>query len=238
MRQNLRLLNGLVARFASPSPHVPPRSAKWSSTSTSIRSRTTSGRTHYLDNDITPRRPFWQDHLVLGKVLQSAGYATAMFGKSHFSNNPHVDLGFDEYCIARFWPGYDGPPQAPAAKGKASMYAVQWYWHPGLVADGRGVPARPDDFGPDLEVDRIRNFISRRKSQLFFLYYRDVTSSTDPAVLAARNRFAAILQTIPAPDRNDPQIGPGLERFERRTKGARQTSGRTQTELPKATPSP
>ena len=129
------------------------------------------GRTRYLDNDIFPKQPFWKQNLVLGKVLQSAGYATGMFGKSHFSNKPHADLGFDEYCIARFWPGYDGPPQAAAAKGTASMYAVQWYWHPGLVANGKGVPTGKDDFGPDLEVEHIRNFISRRKSQPFFVYY-------------------------------------------------------------------
>ena len=94
-----------------------------------------------------------------------------MIGKSHFSNNPHADLGFDEYCIARFWPGYDGPPQAASAKGTASMYAVQWYWHPGFVADGKGFPTKPDDFGPDLEVERIKSFIGRRKAQPFFVYY-------------------------------------------------------------------
>ena len=51
------------------------------------------GRTQYLDNAITPKRPFWTQHLVLGKVLQSAGYATTMVGKSHFSSNPRADLG-------------------------------------------------------------------------------------------------------------------------------------------------
>ena len=129
------------------------------------------GRTHYLDNGINPKQPFWTQHLVLGKALQSAGYATTMIGKSHFSNNPSADLGFDEYCIARFWPGYDGQPQAASAKGTASMYAVQWYWHPGLVVDGKGLPTKPDDFGPDLEVERIKSFITRHKSQPFFVYY-------------------------------------------------------------------
>ena len=33
------------------------------------------GRTQYLDNDINPRKPFWTQHQVVGKVLQSAGYA-------------------------------------------------------------------------------------------------------------------------------------------------------------------
>jgi len=129
------------------------------------------GRTQYLDNDIMPKRPFWKQHLVLGKALQSAGYATAMIGKSHFSNDPHADLGFDEYCILRYWPGYDGPPQAANAKGSASMYAVQWYWHPGFLANGKGLPTKPDDFGPDLEVERIKGFIERHKTQPFFVYY-------------------------------------------------------------------
>jgi arylsulfatase A-like enzyme len=150
------------------------------------------GRTLYLDNNITPRRPFWKQHLVLGKMMQSAGYATAMFGKSHFSNDPRADLGFDEYCIARYWPGYDGPPQAASAKGTASMYAVQWYWHPGLVADGKGCPTQPDDFGPDLEVERIKSFIGRRKAQPFFVYYpmnlphMTVRSSNTPTSPGAR----------------------------------------------------
>jgi len=129
------------------------------------------GRTRYLDNSIKPKQPFWKQNQVVGKVMQAAGYATAMMGKSHFSNNPKADLGFDEYCIARFWPGYDGPPQAASAKGTASMYAVQWYWHPGLVADGKGVPTGPHDFGPDIEAERIKRFINRRKARPFFIYY-------------------------------------------------------------------
>lgn len=36
--------------------------------------------------------------------------------------------------------------------------------------------------------------------------YRDVTDSTDPEVLAARKRFAAILEKLPAPDPNDPIV--------------------------------
>ncbi len=156
------------------------------------------GRTQYLDNAVTPKRPFWTQHLVLGKILQSAGYATTMVGKSHFSNNPRADLGFDEYCIERFWPGYDGPPQAASAKGTASMYAVQWYWHPGLVADGKGCPTQPDDFGPDLEVDRIKTFISRRKSQPFFVYYpmnlphMAVRSTNAPTSLGARWNYTDV----------------------------------------------
>ena len=66
--------------------------------------------------------------------------------------------------------------------------------------------------------------------------YRDVTASTEPEVLAARSRFEAILKTIPAPDRNDPVIGPALIRFEQKVKGAGKTAkpspaGQSKSEL-------
>ena len=73
-------------------------------------------RTKYYDNGIAPARPSGSRHQVMGKVLQSAGYSTAMYGKSHFSNDPHHDLGFDEYAISRYWKGYDGPPQDAAVE--------------------------------------------------------------------------------------------------------------------------
>ena len=161
------------------------------------------GRTGYLDNDIKPKEPFWKRHFVLGKVLQSTGYATGMIGKSHFSNDPHADLGFDEYCIERFWPGYDGPPQAAFAKGTASMYAIQWYWHPGLVADGKGLPTRPDEFGPDLEVERAKDFIRRHKAQPFFLYYpmnlphQTVSSTNSPLGPGARWSYTDVPERDP-----------------------------------------
>ncbi len=173
------------------------------------------GRTQYLDNGMHSKRPFWVQHQVLGRVIQSAGYSTAMFGKSHFSNNPKADLGFDEYCIARYWPGYDGPPQAEDAKGTASMYAVQWYWHPGLIADGKGVPTGPDDFGPDLEVNRIKDFIRRRKAQPFFVYYpvnmphMMVQSTNSPTSPGARWNYT----DVPERDTNGVKTG-------KRTKGS------------------
>jgi arylsulfatase A len=172
------------------------------------------GRTQYLENDITPKQPFWTKHLVVGKILQSAGYTTAMVGKSHFSNNPKTNLGFDEYCITRFWPGYDGPPQAISTKGTPSMYAVQWYWHPGLIADGKGVPTKPDDFGPDLEVDRIRKCIIRHKSQPFFVYYpmnlphMTVRSTNSPTGPGARWNYT----DVPERDAHGNKTGKRIKR--------------------------
>jgi hypothetical protein len=43
--------------------------------------------------------------------------------------------------------------------------------------------------------------------------YRDVSESTDPAVIAARQRFETYLQEIPLPDENDSSTRRTWERF-------------------------
>jgi hypothetical protein len=43
--------------------------------------------------------------------------------------------------------------------------------------------------------------------------YRDVSESTDPEVIAARQRFETYLQEIPLPDENDPSTRRTWERF-------------------------
>ena len=59
--------------------------------------------------------------------------------------------------------------------------------------------------------------------------YRDVTDSIEPDVLAARSRFAGIVATLPAPDVNDPVLGPALQRFDERRvrRGERGASARS-----------
>lgn len=124
--------------------------------------------TRYYDNGIRPAVPTHKTHLEIGHMMRRAGYATATYGKLHDGGDPH-DYGYDEYCCALHWDGYDGPPQG-ANQGKG-MYAIQWYWHPGLVANGKGVPTKPQDFGPDIEVDKMLDFISRKKDKPFFVFW-------------------------------------------------------------------
>jgi arylsulfatase A-like enzyme len=129
-------------------------------------------KTGYFENQVSPQTPFWRDprHALTGRVLQSAGYKNAWYGKIHFGGTP-VDYGFDEYCSAQWWDGYDGPHQAPAGRDAAGMYAISWYWHPGLLADGKGVPTTPEDFGPQIESERLLDFITRHKDGPFFVYW-------------------------------------------------------------------
>jgi len=126
-------------------------------------------QTGYFDNTIRPKTPFYRSHLTLGAAMKQRGYRTAMYGKIHHGGDPR-EYGFDEYCAARYWEGYDGPNQAlgPPTRG---MYAIQWYWHPGLVHNGQGIPTTPDQFGPDIEARMIREFMTAHREDPFFIYW-------------------------------------------------------------------
>lgn len=125
----------------------------------------------HFENSVEPNIPLWKNprHTLIGQVLKKAGYVNAWYGKIHFGGTP-VDYGFDEYCTTQWWDGYDGPYQRPE-KTTNGMYAVSWYWHPGEIADGKGLPTGPEDFGPQIESERILDFIARNKDNPFFLYW-------------------------------------------------------------------
>lgn len=125
----------------------------------------------YYENQVTPKVPFFRDarHLQLLKMARQAGYATGMFGKIHHGGEP-AEYGAQEHCLARYWDGYDGPFQK-RTEPRAGMYAISWYWHPGIVVDGVGLPTRPDDFGPDIELEHLVRFIGRNKDRPFFAYW-------------------------------------------------------------------
>jgi arylsulfatase A-like enzyme len=125
----------------------------------------------YFENYVEPNIPLWRNprHQLVGQVLKKAGYANAWYGKIHFGGTP-VNYGFDEYCTTQWWDKYDGPFQSPE-KSTAGMYAVSWYWHPGLLENGKGLPTGPEDFGPQIESERILDFITRHKEKPFFVYW-------------------------------------------------------------------
>ena len=130
-------------------------------------------KTGHFENEVAPETPIWRDprHTLTGRVMQSAGYKNAWYGKIHFGGTP-ADYGFDEYCSAQWWDGYDGPHQAPGERHAGGhMYSVSWYWHPALLADGKGVPTTPEDFGPQIESERLLDFITRHKEEPFFVYW-------------------------------------------------------------------
>ncbi len=125
----------------------------------------------YYENQITPKVPFFRDarHLPLLKMAAGAGYATGMFGKIHHGGDP-AEYGAQEHCLARYWEGYDGPFQKKT-EPRGGMYAISWYWHPGVVVNGVGLPTGPEDFGPEIECDHLLRFIDRNRDRPFFAYW-------------------------------------------------------------------
>jgi arylsulfatase A-like enzyme len=51
------------------------------------------------------------------------------------------------------------------------MYGAQWYWHPGLIANGKGIPTGSDDFGPKIELDSLLSFVGRKSEKPLFVYW-------------------------------------------------------------------
>jgi arylsulfatase A len=116
------------------------------------------------------------NHFTHADLMKSAGYATAMAGKWQLSGElPTLvrDAGFDEY---RMW-AYDHnlPPGVthPAHEGKQGSNTSR-YWQPSIVENGKYLPTKPEDFGPDLFNDFVLDFARRHKQQPFFIYYTSV----------------------------------------------------------------
>ncbi len=128
-------------------------------------------RQGHFENAFHPNIPLWSNprHRLIGRVLGGAGYVNSWYGKIHFGGTP-IDYGFDEYCTTQWWDGYDGPFTS-AIKTTNGMYAVSWYWHPGEIANGKGIPTGPEDFGPQIESEHLLDFITRNQNNPFFLYW-------------------------------------------------------------------
>ncbi|NQU44537.1 sulfatase-like hydrolase/transferase, partial [bacterium] len=45
------------------------------------------------------------------------------------------------------------------------------YWHPAVIRNDKPVPTGPDDFGPDIYVDFLLDFMERNKDRPFLAYY-------------------------------------------------------------------
>lgn len=131
----------------------------------------------YYENNVFPRVAFYDDprHLPMLRMAKAAGYATGMFGKMHFGDDDDAGkygakYGADVQCIYRYWKGYDGPSQRPDG-ARDGMYGVPWYWHPGLVLNGVGIPTTADDFGPDIELKQLLTFVEDNRNHPFMAYW-------------------------------------------------------------------
>lgn len=97
---------------------------------------------------------------TFANVLRSAGYATCIAGKWQLMGRGAAgpnDAGFDEYCL---WHMED----AFARKGPR-------YRSPKVIKNGELLNGLEGKYGPDIFCDYILDYIERKKSGPFFVYY-------------------------------------------------------------------
>ena len=107
-------------------------------------------------------------------VLKSRGYATALAGKWQLpgeGDNLVTGCGFDEYLIWAYKENL--PPGTDYASGwqNVKRQVTSRYWHPSLVSNGKYVPTKADDYGPDKFCDFLIDFVRRRKDRPFIAYW-------------------------------------------------------------------
>ena len=92
---------------------------------------------------------------TFGHLAKRAGYATCIGGKWQLENGLRgpSHFGFDEYCL---WQVTRRPSRYP---------------NPGLEVNSTLRDYDSGEYGPDLVVDYLCDFLERKKNEPFFLYY-------------------------------------------------------------------
>lgn len=114
---------------------------------------------------------FRKNNYTFARLLKEQGYVTALAGKWQLPGLPDdPESGFGEYCI---WePGENNLPEGSDFRGlKENENTLSRYWFPSLIKNGSLVQTGPEDFGPDICVDFLIDFMERNKSVPFLAYY-------------------------------------------------------------------
>jgi len=125
-------------------------------------------RTKWYHNDMKVPEPLTRRSKIFSQILKDRGYATAIAGKWQLIGT-QAEYGFDEHCMWRYIKGkHDAPTEPPEGTlpGRPARY-----WHPAVVRNNEPVQTGPDDYGPDIFVDFINDFVERHKDGPFLVYY-------------------------------------------------------------------
>ena len=96
------------------------------------------------------------DETTFGHVMNKAGYKTCIVGKWQLGRDRKLinHFGFDEYCL--WWLENRGERYTNADK---------------LMQNGKVLPKKDGQYGPDVVSNFMLDFISRNKDEQFFCYY-------------------------------------------------------------------
>jgi arylsulfatase A len=129
-----------------------------------------TGWYNFIGRETTRKDRLSADEITFADVLKSNGYRSGLAGKWQLGRagvhpTTILDSGFDEYFSWAWNKG--GLPPGSGFEG----HERNRYWHPAVVENGKYVPTRPDQYGPDLYSDWIVNFMRRNKERPFIAYY-------------------------------------------------------------------
>lgn len=99
-----------------------------------------------------------QDQKTFAHVAKEAGYTTAIAGKWQLGANQKLPkhFGFDQYCL---W-------QLSKPRRDGERYA-----RPLIDKDGEILQTTDEDYGPDIFVNYVLDFIEKNKDRKFLAYY-------------------------------------------------------------------
>lgn len=135
---------------------------------------------------------------TVAQLLKRAGYATAVAGKWQLSmlkdnvDRPH-EMGFDQYCLFGW---HEGP-----------RYYQPLIWQNGQLRDDV-----QNQYGPDVYVQFLKDFMRDNKQQPFFAFYsmalcHDVTDDLDePVPFGPRGRYDSYAEMVAAMDEHVGEI--------------------------------
>jgi arylsulfatase A len=119
----------------------------------------------------------FKQHHSFAKLLQQAGYATAIAGKWHVDQAEHPSasvVGFDQYCLWESQSELDRLPGRPKHQGAwENDSTTSRYWQPCIVRNHEYVPTQPEDFGPTIFTGFLCDFMEQSvaSNQPFLAYY-------------------------------------------------------------------
>ena len=151
----------------------------------------------------------WEER-TLPQVLKRAGYATAVAGKWQLTllrEEPEhpFRLGFDQYCLFGW---HEGPR----------------YYEPLIWQNGRIRSDVREEYGPDVYVRFLTEFMERHRSGPFFAFYsmalcHDVTDDLEhPVPFGPRGRYDSYAEMVEAMDQRIGRLVDALDRLGLREK--------------------
>ena len=131
-----------------------------------------------INADPSDRYNWTERHKTFAQILREDGYRTVLVGNNMaLGGEVGGSVGFDEFCHRaagqssipegeNFTGLYEGKYNFPDAKPVPSRY-----WHPCIIENGKLMPTEADDFGSDIFLDYLVNFMDRNREQPFLAYY-------------------------------------------------------------------